>query len=254
MYHLYIGEIGYSSEANHHVMGGSIVNSKEMKRINDEITKLKKQYFETVYVDLKGLGNQKRKFFHNLGYNPFFEMELKEIEQFADKIFNILKNTNLTFLASIINKDEFYSKKRHYQTDIPDLYYISFKFLVEKFDLYLQEIQENGQIHIELDNQQLRENIENAHQQCQLLDNYGDKLVNLIDSCHIVYGDRNNFTQIAELFVNSVFKCIEYGKNECYDRYKNMIYSEKNNIRLGYGIQYYPSDILDIGSKYLDKL
>jgi hypothetical protein len=239
MYFLYLDETGTSNNENHFILGGIIVHSNDWKKINEKITNLKKEHFHSVYVDLKGLRRNKKKFLKGKKPNPFFSKKEDELREISDKIFEIINKNDVTFLASIINKKE---QNRQYSTPI-DPYLLSFKFLIERFDNFLIGKNEFGMIQIESGNNSLAKNLESSHENFLSDGTDFQNIKRVIESCHFIEGPKNNFAQIADLFINSVFRCVEYHNTICYEKYKTKIYCDANRERFGYGIKYFPVKI-----------
>jgi len=239
MYFLYLDETGTSKDKNHFILGGIIVHSNDWKKINEEITDIKKEHFQSVYIDLKGLRRSKTKFIKGKKPNPFYLKSEDENQKISNKIFEIINKNDITFIASVINKTE---HNRQYITPI-EPYLLSFKFLIERFDNFLKTRKEYGMIQIESGNDSLAKNLESAHEKFLSEGTDLQKIDRIIESCHFSEGPKNNFTQIADLFINSLFRCVEYNNSSCYEKYKPKVYCDANRERIGYGIKYFPLKI-----------
>lgn len=237
MYFLYLDETGISKKSNHFILGGAIIHSDDWKDINEKITNLKKEYFQNVYVDLKGLRRSHKPKISKNVLNPFFNLEDNEVKDFSDKVFDILSENKIKLLASIINKKELDIK---YGVKEKDPYILSFEYLIERFDRFLIEKREFGMIQIEFGNKDLTRNLKRAYEKFISYGTGFQEIERIIESCNFVYGPKNNFTQIADIFINSIFRLVEYGNPECYEKYKPYIRCNTNGQRLGYGIKYFP--------------
>ncbi|MFW6047615.1 MAG: DUF3800 domain-containing protein, partial [Candidatus Woesearchaeota archaeon] len=153
MYFLYLDEAGTTEKCNNFVLGGAIISTNDWKRINDEITHLKKEYFGTVYADLKVLRRCNNKKVDEKNKNYFYDMSDEKRKEFSQKLFNILLHSSFTYVASIINKPAHDSK----YVSPTNPYYLSYKFLIERFDNFLISQNANGMIHIEFSNKNLKE-------------------------------------------------------------------------------------------------
>lgn len=236
MYLLYLDETGTTEKCKNFVLGGVIVGKNDWKRINEEITSLKKEYCGTVYADLKGLRRNKNKLIDGKNKNYFYHMSPEKRKEFSDKLFKILLHNSFTYIATIINKPNHEAK---YRSPI-NPYYLSYEFLIERFDNFLISKDAYGMIHIEYSNKSLKQNLEKAHEQYISIGTGFQQLKRIIESCHFVAGAKNNFAQVADLFINAVFVNEEYQNNCFFEKYKPFIYSDgKNNIQ-GWGIKKFP--------------
>ena len=236
MYFLYMDETGTSDTNNHFILGGAIVNSNKWKEINKEITDLKLKYFQSVYIDLKGLRRKNKEYLWHDKKNPFYGMEEGQLKEFSDQLFDIIISSDITYLASVINKKKHTEK---YSNPI-DPYLLSYQFLIERFDNFLKENTEYGLIYLESGNKSLKSNLERAHSNFVSSGTAFQKIERIIESCHFVFGPNNNFAQIADLFISAVFRAVEYSHPESYEKYKPFIYCNSKGERLGYGIKYFP--------------
>jgi hypothetical protein len=236
MHFLYLDETGISDKNKHFILGGAIIGEDDWKRVNDEITDLKKQHLQSVYIDLKGLRRKNKEFISTKTPNPFFHLNPDILEEFSESLFDIIFGSNITYIASIINKDKHNEKYTHPK----DPYLLSYEFLIERFDNFLKENNSYGTIYIESSNKSLMSNLNKAHNKYVSNGTSFQKLDKIIESCHFVYGPRNNFAQISDLFINAVFKTVEYRNPIYYEKYKPFIYCNKTGERTGYGIKYFP--------------
>jgi hypothetical protein len=236
MYFLYIDETGTSHQNKHFILGGAIINIKDWKKINKEITDLKSKYFQSVYVDLKGLRRKNYEFLWNKRKNYFYKMNEVQMKEFSDQLFDIIFSSQITFLASIINKEKHFQK---YSNPI-NPYLLSYQFIVERFDNFLKDKNDFGSIYLESGNESLKSNLEEAHASYVSSGTAFQKIGQIIESCHFVVGPNNNFAQIADLFINAVYKAVEYSDIKYYEKYKPFIYCDEKGERIGYGIKYFP--------------
>lgn len=245
IYFLYLDEAGISKNSNHFILGGTIIHSNDWKDINEKITNLKKECFQDVYVDLKGLRRRRKQYISKNVPNPFFKMEDIEVKDFSDKIFDILSERKVTLMASIINKNEL---NKIYGVNAWDPYILSFEFIIERFDKFLIKNNEYGMVQIEFGNKELSKNLRRAHDNFITHGTGFQQIEKIIESCNFVFGPKNNFTQLADIFINSIFRLFEYRNPDCYERYKPYIDCSLTGQRLGYGIKYFP----DIGIKVIE--
>jgi len=239
MHMLYIDETGTQNDKEHFVLGGAIVHENDWKSINQGITNLKSEYFQTVYADLKGLRRSNHPFIDSGQKikNHFYGLPKETLQQFRDRLFTIILNEKITYLAAIVNK----KKHREKYINPDDPYVLSYEFLVERFDKYLVSKDSTGIIHIEHSNTNLKKQLERAHDGFVRNGTGFQKINNIIESCHFVYGPKNNFVQIADLFINAVSVKFNNNNSVLFDKYAPFIYSNENKCIDGYGIKYFPT-------------
>ena len=253
MYLLYLDESGNSRNLKHFVLGGAIIQEDDWKYINNKITDIKKEYLNDVYVDLKGLRKWKRKIIDHRRYNPFNEFSKEIIDEIANKYFNILGEGKITFLASVINREELGLLKLKHELYENQEYMDSYKFLIERFDLFLKEKNEYGTIHVEEGDRNLPEKLKNAHERFMRSGTEYQKIEKIIECCNFIKGPKNNFIQIADLFVSSVFVGVEFNNYRYYNMYKPYIRCREYDGKiLGFGIKYHPNNYDSIDLKQLD--
>jgi hypothetical protein len=231
-------ETGTSHHNKHFVLGGTIVLANNWKKINKEITDLKLKYFQSVYVDLKGLRRKNYEFLWNKRKNFFYGMDEIQLKEFSDQLFDIIFSSGFTFLASIINKEKHFQK---YSKPI-NPYLLSYQFIIERYDNFLKEHNEYGLIYLESENKSLKSNLEKAHISYISEGTTFQKIERIVESCHFVMGPNNNFAQIADLFISAVYGAVEYSNIKYYEKYKPYIYCNEKGERLGYGVKYFPID------------
>lgn len=235
MFFLYLDETGTNEDANHFILGGAVISVRNWKLVNDKITDLKKDFFNDVYVDLKGLRTHKKGKL-NGKKNPFYYLSPEELGIFSDKLNEIIISLGvITYFAAVINRKEFSNK--YFETF--DEYLISYEFIVERFEKFLRLKDANGAIHIEYSNEKLKRNLENAHDKFAMKGTGFQDIEKIIESCHFVSGPRNNFAQVADLFIASVFQKAERNNDKYYKKFRPRIHSMNGHV-LGYGIKYFP--------------
>jgi len=237
MHFLYLDEAGISGKCSNHLLGGVIVNKKDWKDINDEIGKLKYEFFDTVFIDLKGLRRLNKKTIAKKHLNPFFSLSPSEIDDFSHRLNNIILDGRLTYITTCIDKKEL----NKLYPDKNDPYMWGYQFLVERFDLFLQKKDTYGMIILEFSNRKLKTSFENAH--WQILDNGTgyQQIKRIVENCHFCAGSRNNFTQIADLFINAVFVNEEYDNSIFFNKYKPHVDCDETGDYNGYGLKRFPN-------------
>lgn len=237
MYFLYLDETGTNNENEHFVLGGCMISVNEWKEVNCSLNLLKKNYFKTESVDLKGLRRSNCKFLKGKIKNPFFELEKDKLNSFRDEYLSIINNSKIIYLAAVINKSELLKK---YEEKAREPYLLSYEFLFERFNKFIKKNDSMGSIFLEYSNKDLINNLKNLH---VFFRDYGTNYCfnsNIIEGCNIVLGPESNFTQVADLFIHGVFKKYEFGKEDSFDKYKHKLDCDKDGKIDGCGIKYFP--------------
>lgn len=236
MYMLYLDETGINASDTHLILGGVIVDAKNWKDLNEAITNIKKEYFSSVYVELKGLRRYKSETLDDRRPNPFHNMDKNTRDEFSRKLKNIIHTNKFIYIAAIVNKKKLTDKYvRPY-----DPYILAYKFLIERFDNYLISKEDNGIIYIEFSNRSLKDNLEEAHNIYASTGTGFQEIKKIVESCHFVIGPKNNFVQVSDLFINSVFLKYEYSKDIIFNQYMPYVYADEHGNKDGWGIKYFP--------------
>lgn len=213
-----------------------IIHSNDWREINNKITNLKIEFFKDVYVDLKGLrrykyecSNSKKK-----TINPFHNISPEERELFCEKLFDILDERKMIFLASIIDKESLKLERTQH-----DPYLLSFRFLIERFNMFCNDSNDFGMVQIEMSDKDLEKNLRRAQDEYMRNGTNYAKIDRIIESCQFVFGPKNNYAQISDLFINSVFRCAEHNNSINLEKYMPFIRGKNGRI-LGYGLKVYP--------------
>lgn len=248
MYLLYLDEAGVSRKRNHFILGGGIIHEDDWLKINKKITNLKLDFFNDVYVDLKGLRRWKYKKIDHINLNPFYDLSIEKINEFSYRYYNILGEGKITFIASVINRKHLNLLGEDYNNYKNFEYIDSYKFLIERFNFFLREKQGHGTIHIEYGNNELSKKLKQAHNQFIETGTDFQQIDKIIECCNFVSGPKNNFIQISDLFISSLFSGIEYNNYHYYEKHKPYIRCSENGKIIGYGIKYHPKifDMIDI--------
>ena len=104
----------------------------------------------------------------------------------------------------------------------------------------LREQDAHGMIHLEFSNSPLKTNLEKAHHQYTTKGTGFQFLKRIVESCHFVFGPNNNFTQVADLFINAAYLKYEKNNSVYFEKYLPYIDTDDTKNIIGCGIKYFP--------------
>jgi len=249
MYNLYLEEEGFQPSSKYYILGGCILNSKFIDYINREITQKKSFIYSTPYINLKDLANPNKKIIVYEGKNIHHFDNFTLLEIFKD-LPNIMKETDIKLISTIIDK-----KRWNETNEYPnDFYYVAYKSLIKRFDNFLSEYKCEGNMIIDYNNLHLRVNMETAHG--VFVDKFKEfnTIRNITDSFHFLFSPNTNLSQLAYIFVKSIFNLFENNKDDCFNDFFPFILSKYSKI-INFGIEVYPEEhINNISEKIVKKI
>lgn len=249
MYNLYLEEEGFLPSSKYYVLGGCILNSKFIDYTNREITQKKNYIYSTPFINLKDLANPNKKIIVYDGKNirHFDSFTLLNI---LKDLPNIMKGTDIKLISTIVDK-----KRWNDINEYPnDFYYIAYKSLIKRFDNFLSEYECEGNMIIDYDRLHLRVNMETAHG--AFVDKFKefDTIKNITDSFHFLFSPNTNLSQLAYIFVKSIFNLFENNKDDCFNDFFPFILN-KNGKTFNFGIEVYPEECINnISEKIVKKI
>lgn len=222
------------------VIGGVIIPEIHWKEIYKKLRILKKQY--NINSEIKW------RFFsphNNEEENGLKHLSFEKKNDVRTKLYEIISSyKSIKIISTVTDVEEAY--KLSYINSKEDLYWYSYKQVVERFQYHLQDLSRetgveiNGLVIIDnrlsCDDNRLR----NLHHNLMIVDreNYSN-FNNLIEGLFIAPSHLSVGIQFADIVAGAIFRKFEKNDDRYYEQIKNSIRNKEGNV-LGYGIIKYP--------------
>lgn len=218
---------------------GVLFEAKELVKLNEKITKFKKDFFNTDEVILHSKDIRKC----DKAFQILFNLEIKK--KFYENLSQILSDSKFTIIGSGVNKEDHIRK---YGKSAKDPYNLSLSFVIERLVFCLDALNPNCTVDIKIEKRGRKEDQ-------QLLDQYNiiidrgtyfvqpDRIKNKIDKFEFNY-KRDNIIglQVADLCAYPLARHILF-PNEPYitfDIIEPKVYCDKKGTTNGFGLKIFP--------------
>ncbi len=225
------------------VIGGIIIPEIHWKDIYKKLCDVKKQY---------GISSEiKWRYFSPYNCeecNGLKEFDFEKRCEVRNKLYEIITAyKSIKIISTVTDVEKAY--RLPYVNSKDDLYWYSYKQVVERFQYYLQDISResgadfNGLVIIDnrlsYDDNRLR----TLHHKLMIIDkDTYSKFNNLIEGLFIAPSHLSVGIQFADIVAGAIFRKYEKNDDICFDKIKGSIRSRNGNI-LGYGIIKFPKSI-----------
>ncbi len=168
MYHLFIDESGDAGDhldkdgkviegsSKYFTLGGIIVHESLVKNINQKIDCIIEKYFKNIQLP-KNFKLHYHKLRH--GRFPYSELSHEKRKQMSDEVFDIIKESECTLLSVTINLDRHCDRYKEKAAN-PMAY--SMLIMLERFQDFLEDVDDEGIAIYEQFNHRLRRKVEHT--------------------------------------------------------------------------------------------
>ena len=225
------------------VIGGVIIPEIHWHEIYKKLRDIKKQYNITSEIKWRYFSPDNKD-----ENNGMKHLSFEQKNEVRTKLYNIITSYKSVKIISVVtNIEEAY--KLPYIKNSNDLYWYSYKQVVERFQYYLQDLSRdsgvefNGLVIIDnrlsCDDDRLR----TLHHKLMLVNReHYSNFNNLIEGLFIAPSHLSVGVQFADLVSGAVFRKFEKDDDKYYNQIKNSIRNRDGNIN-GYGIVEFPKQI-----------
>lgn len=228
------------NHSKYFVIGGVVIPEIHWHEIYKKLRDIKKQYEITSEIKWRYFSPNNQD-----DENGMKHLSFEQKNEVRDTLYDIITSyKSIKIMSTITNIDEAY--KLPYINSQDDLYWYSYKQVVERFQYYLQDISResgadfNGLVIIDnrlsCDDDRLR----NLHHKLMIVDkdNYS-RFNNLIEGLFIAPSHLSVGVQFADIIAGAIFRKYEKDDSRYFDRIKKSIRNRNGNI-MGFGIVNFP--------------
>lgn len=224
------------------VIGGVIISENHWNDIHKNLKILKHKYKIPLESEIKwryfSPTNQQEE-------NGIRHLDQKQKHSLRDELYELITNYKSTKIISVVtNIQEAY--KLPYINNQEDLYWYSYKQVVERFQYHLQDLSKeaglniNGVVIIDnrlpCDDNKLRD----LHSKTLLDSKYNySTFNNLIEGLFIAPSHHSIGVQFADIITGAIFRKYEKNDDKCFSKIKKSI-RNRNGVIEGYGIVKFP--------------
>lgn len=254
------GQIDYNQQANKYFVFNALgFDSSEWQPINQQIVSLKQSIFKTPNAELLEIKSNWLRIPREREKHWYLkELEVSELKNLTNSLYNIVLNNNITLIASVINKDNML-KKYGQKAYKPNIY--AMELLLERISLFMNENHPDKQAIIIADkcSNDIEGMLNDNHVKKRNKSGGGYTWKNLqIIIENILFADSkySNFIQLTDLCAYNIFHAFQYNKPK-YEYFQKILpkyHSEENGVLLNYGIVYQPSEKKETNSDTLNFL
>ena len=220
-------------------MAGFSVPLSKWKEINRKIIRVKNNFFpDNPNINLKRIRRNKYD-----GDKSWENLSKERQDEFNSEIFNIICEKGNVIIASLIDKSKMNEKNKELS------FYLSYSFIVERFQYFLEDIREEGIIIID--------KAENSQEIKKLFNNHKDFLKNGVpvkgrflksrkeinNICeNMIFLDDNdtNLLQLVDIIASAINGKYNRNGDSWFNRISSVIRKSKDGKIEGYGLKIFP--------------
>ncbi len=222
------------------VIGGVIIPEEVWVELHRKLKELKKEH--KVFSEIKwryfALGNKEKK-------NGMRYMTFEEKDRFRNRLYELLVSyPEIKIISIVTDIEEAY--KLSYVCNQRDLYWFSYKQIIERFQYYLQDLardtkkEYNGMVFIDKKSSNTNKILKDIQKGLLVVDKFSHSdFNNLIEGISLIPSHFSPGAQFAEIVSGAVFRKFEKDDSRYFDKIKQSFRRRGNNIS-GYGIISFP--------------
>lgn len=249
MYIMYIDESGDTIPLSQNgkkflVLTGCIIHENDIPNIEKELRSIKQTFFQNPDIEIKS--NFLR--YANPDLKESSPLKLNDRDKYdelEEKITSFLKEIPTTIFSIVIDKAGYWQQ---YPAQNP--YDVSYIFLLERFQMFLEKKQAYGICIIDPREGQVEktfigQELDRIHNKMRWSsDGFWNKCPNIIERLLFATSDKTIGIQISDLYCYPVYHVFEYNKTEEeYWRFKELSapkFYKNGDILDGYGLKFFP--------------
>lgn len=226
------------------VLTGCVIHENHIQVIEEQFREIKQRYYQTYDIEIKS--NFLRYANPDLAESSPLKLNSRsKYDELEKDISDFFKDIPVTLYSVVIHKESYWEQ---YPAQNP--YHIAYIFLLERFQMFLEESNSLGIAIIDP-----REGKTEKHFMGNELGNLHDRMrwenssiwkrcPNIIEKLLFSQSDKTVGIQIADLFCYPIFHIFEYDKKPCeYWRFRELsnpkLYKKGKRID-GFGLKYFP--------------
>lgn len=258
MYLFYVDESGereYKSQSKYFALCAMGLPAQEWKAFNTDVLSLKRTYFDDISVEIKSnwlrMPHERQRRY--LGRYNITEAELQE---FTDKLYDILLGYSVVLIASVIDKQQM--RQQYVTPQAPSS--LAYRLIFERIELFLQtQVQSYGILIFDkiTELEMKKKGYENllARQHLRYLEKGTDfvQVSQIVEGLLFIPSSENNFLQLADLCAYNIYRqfvdhgvewdtCKEFvNRYHYFARIEPKLYRSPRGEYVGWGLKKFPS-------------